>query len=143
MSIREISFPSANGRDTIKAWSYSPLGQPKAIVQLIHGYGEHSRRYLHMISKFNEAGFVVFADDHLGHGKTGYDGGTLGDPHSGGYMTYLKDEKALHDIGIILSRSAESVYLFYFAVSPMLPARKKGCIYGKSVFRYASLCMAL
>lgn len=98
MSIREISFPSANGRDTIKAWSYSPLGKPKAIVQLIHGYGEHSRRYLHMISKFNEAGFVVFADDHLGHGKTGYDGGTLGDPHSGGYMTYLKDEKALHDI---------------------------------------------
>ena len=69
MSIREISFPSANGRDTIKAWSYSPLGKPKAIVQLIHGYGEHSRRYLHMISKFNEAGFVVFADDHLGHGK--------------------------------------------------------------------------
>lgn len=59
MSIREISFPSANGRDTIKAWSYSPLGKPKAIVQLIHGYGEHSRRYLHMISKFNEAGFVV------------------------------------------------------------------------------------
>ena len=42
MSIREISFPSANGRDTIKAWSYSPLGQPKAIVQLIHGYGELS-----------------------------------------------------------------------------------------------------
>lgn len=39
MSIREISFPSANGRDTIKAWSYSPLGKPKAIVQLIHGYG--------------------------------------------------------------------------------------------------------
>ena len=105
MSIREISFPSANGRDTIKAWSYSPLGKPKAIVQLIHGYGEHSRRYLHMISKLNEAGFVVFADDHLGHGKTGYDGGTLGDPHSGGYMTYLKDEKALHDIAkrLILS----------------------------------------
>lgn len=37
MSIREISFPSANGRDTIKAWSCSPLGKPKAIVQLIHG----------------------------------------------------------------------------------------------------------
>ena len=98
MSIREISFPSANGRDTIKAWSYSPLGEPKGVIQLIHGYGEHSRRYLHMISKFNQAGYVVFADDHLGHGKTGVDGGTLGDPHSGGYMTYLKDEKSLHDI---------------------------------------------
>ena len=100
MSIREISFPSANGRDTIKAWRYSPLGEPRAIIQLVHGYGEHSRRYLHMINKFNQAGFVVFADDHLGHGKTGYDSGTLGDPHSGGYMTYLKEEKSLHDIAV-------------------------------------------
>ena len=100
MSIREISFPSNNGRDTVKAWAYSPLGQPRGVIQLIHGYGEHSRRYLHMIGKFNAAGFVVYADDHIGHGKTGYDGGTLGDPHSGGYMTYIKDEKALHDIAV-------------------------------------------
>lgn len=98
MSIKEISFPSNNGRDTIKAWRYSPLGNPKGVIQLIHGYGEHSRRYLHMIGKFNQAGYVVFADDHLGHGKTGVDGGTLGDPHSGGWMTYVKDEKSLHDI---------------------------------------------
>mgnify|MGYP000836298773 FL=1 len=87
MSIREINFPSANGRDTIKAWAYTPLGKPRAVIQLIHGFGEHSRRYLHMISKFQAAGFVVYADDHIGHGKTGFDGGTLGDPHSGGYMT--------------------------------------------------------
>ena len=98
MSIREISFPSNNGRDTVKAWAYSPLGKPRAVIQLIHGYGEHSRRYLHMISKFQQAGFVVYADDHIGHGKTRYDGATLGDPHSGGYLTYVKDEKSLHDI---------------------------------------------
>ena len=100
MSIREINYASANGRDTIRAWAYSPLGKPRAVIQLIHGFGEHSRRYLHMISKFQAAGFVVYADDHIGHGKTGYDSGTLGDPHSGGYMTYLKDEKALHDIAV-------------------------------------------
>lgn len=100
MSIREISFPSNNGRDTVKAWAYSPLGTPRGIVQIVHGYGEHSRRYLHMIGKLQEAGFVVYADDHIGHGKTGYDGGTLGDPHSGGYMTYINDEKALHDIAV-------------------------------------------
>ncbi|MBO5567636.1 MAG: alpha/beta fold hydrolase, partial [Clostridia bacterium] len=98
MSLKEISFPSANGIDTIKAWAYSPLGKPRGVIQLIHGYGEHSRRYLHMIAKFQQAGFVVYADDHLGHGKTGVDNGTLGDPHSGGYMTDLKDEKSLHDI---------------------------------------------
>lgn len=60
MSIREISFPSANGKDTIKAWSYSPLGKTRGIIQLIHGYGEHSRRYMHMIGKFQQAGFIVY-----------------------------------------------------------------------------------
>lgn len=117
MSIREISFPSANGRDTIKAWSYSPLGKPKAIVQLIHGYGEHSRRYLHMISKFNEAGFVVFADDHLGHGKTGYDGGTLGDPHSGGYMTYPRMKRLCM---ILLKRHILSCRISFSAIAGVL-----------------------
>lgn len=53
MSLREISFPSANGRDTVRAWAYTPLGTPRGVIQLMHGYGEHSRRYLHMISAFN------------------------------------------------------------------------------------------
>jgi alpha-beta hydrolase superfamily lysophospholipase len=100
VSIKEISFPSANGRDMVKAWAYTPLGKPRAIVQLIHGFGEHSRRYLHMISKFQAAGFVVYADDHIGHGKTGFDSKTLGDPHSVDYMDYIKDERSLHDIAI-------------------------------------------
>lgn len=98
MSIKELSFPSANGLDTVKAWAYTPLGRPRAVVQLVHGFGEHSRRYLHMIGKLQQAGFAVYADDHIGHGKTGYDSGTMGNPRSGGFMTYLKDEKSLRDI---------------------------------------------
>lgn len=100
MAVREISFPSANGRDTIIGWSYSPLGPPRAIVQIVHGFGEHSRRYWHMIGAFLDAGFVVYADDHIGHGKTGKDSGTLGDPHSIDYMTYVEDEHTLHDIAV-------------------------------------------
>lgn len=103
MSIRELSFPSANGRDTVKAWRYSPIQQPRAVVQLIHGFGEHSRRYLHMIDKFQQAGFVVYADDHIGHGKTAFDSDTLGDPGTQGtqgFLTYLSDEKSLHDLAV-------------------------------------------
>ena len=29
-----------------------------------------SRRYFHMIVKFMDAGYIVAADDHVGHGKT-------------------------------------------------------------------------
>ena len=95
MAIREIEFPSYNGRDTIKGWCYSPITEPKAIVQIVHGLGEHSRRYLHMIGKMLEAGFVVCADDHVGHGKTAHDGNTWGDLGQSGYMTTAEDEHTL------------------------------------------------
>lgn len=101
MSIKEISFASSNGRDTVKGWRYTPLDKPRAVLQLIHGFGEHSRRYLHMIGKFQDAGFIVYADDHIGHGKTAYDSNTFGDPGtSKGFMTYLEDERKLHDIAV-------------------------------------------
>ncbi|MCH4208471.1 MAG: lysophospholipase [Solobacterium sp.] len=101
MSVHEISFPSANHRDTVKGWVYTPISKPKAVIQLIHGFGEHSRRYLHMIDRFTEAGYAVAADDHIGHGKTGYDSNTLGDPGTkgkDGWKVYLEDEKSLHDL---------------------------------------------
>ncbi len=93
----EFTFPSHNGRDQVYAWKYLPLGQPRAVVQLMHGFCEHSRRYLHMISAFTQAGFAVYCDDHIGHGKTGVMNHALGDSHAGGFETYLRDEKTLHD----------------------------------------------
>lgn len=35
MSLREISFPSANGRDTVRAWAYTPLGTPRGVIQFM------------------------------------------------------------------------------------------------------------
>jgi alpha-beta hydrolase superfamily lysophospholipase len=48
-----------------------PVTNPKAIVQIAHGLGEHARRYDHMAAALNRAGFSVYADDHRGHGQTG------------------------------------------------------------------------
>lgn len=50
MALQEIAFTSHNGRDHIQAWIYEPAADPVAVVQLVHGLGEHSRRYLHMIT---------------------------------------------------------------------------------------------
>jgi alpha-beta hydrolase superfamily lysophospholipase len=48
-----------------------PVVDPKAIIQIAHGLGEHARRYDHMAAVLNRAGFSVYADDHRGHGQTG------------------------------------------------------------------------
>jgi alpha-beta hydrolase superfamily lysophospholipase len=48
-----------------------PVADPKAVVQIAHGLGEHARRYDQMAAVLNRAGFTVYADDHRGHGQTG------------------------------------------------------------------------
>ena len=50
-----------------------------AVVQLAHGVGEHIGRYRELIEALNAAGYSVWADDHRGHGQTGFEqhGGDL------------------------------------------------------------------
>lgn len=45
--------------------------KPRAVIQLLHGLGEHAARYEWLASKFTAAGYTVYADDHRGHGQTG------------------------------------------------------------------------
>lgn len=45
-------------------------GKPRAVVGLVHGLGEHCRRYDHVASRLNQAGIGVLAFDHRGHGRT-------------------------------------------------------------------------
>jgi len=54
----------------ITFWEW-PVAQPKAVIQLVHGIAEHSRRYDHVAKKLNSLGYSVYSDDHRGHGLTG------------------------------------------------------------------------
>ena len=96
--LHEVKFESHNGRDQVYGWVYVPACEPSGIIQLIHGFGEHSRRYLHMIVAFMDAGFIVAADDHVGHGKTALENDSWGNWGDKGFDTMVEDEKKLHDI---------------------------------------------
>jgi alpha-beta hydrolase superfamily lysophospholipase len=96
--LHEVKFPSFNERDTVYGWIYVPAAKPKGIIQIVHGYGEHSRRYLHMIVRFLEAGFIVAADDHVGHGKTAIENDTWGDWGDKGCHTMMEDEHSLQKL---------------------------------------------
>ena len=96
--LHEVSFLSYNERDYVQGWIYVPAAKPKGIVQLIHGFGEHSRRYIHMISAFLDAGYIVSADDHVGHGKTAMVSGIWGDWGDKGFHTMMEDEHTLHNL---------------------------------------------
>ena len=49
---------------------YSPVENPKALVQIIHGMVEHKERYLYIINKLNEAGYTTIITDSRGHGES-------------------------------------------------------------------------
>ena len=96
--LHEVNFQSFNERDEVHAWIYAPAVRPRGIVQVVHGFGEHSRRYLHMIVKFMDAGYIVAADDHVGHGKTAMENDTWGDWGDKGFHTMMEDEHKLKEI---------------------------------------------
>lgn len=74
----ERSFDGIDGiRIVYDVWT--PDAQPRGLVILAHGYGEHARRYDHVAARFAQAGLITYALDHRGHGR------------SGGKRVYLRD----------------------------------------------------
>lgn len=98
VALHEVEFASANGRDTIFGWIYEPVRPARGIVHLIHGLGEHSRRYLPLIVRLLDEGFVVVADDHAGHGKTAMTSGIWGDAGDDAARVVVADEWSLQQI---------------------------------------------
>ena len=47
-----------------------PDGEPRALVLVVHGYGEHCGRYRHVIDALTERGYAAFTLDHYGHGQS-------------------------------------------------------------------------
>ena len=52
-------------------WYSWSAPQPRAVIQLAHGLGEHALRYEALAQRLVAAGYTVVADDHRGHGATG------------------------------------------------------------------------
>ena len=65
----EFSFVSADDVEVF-ARRWSPDGAPHAAVVIAHGLSEHSGRYARFADALARAGFVVYAEDHRGHGRT-------------------------------------------------------------------------
>jgi len=63
----ESELQGARGRIVVHEWRPD---QPRYVVLLSHGYGEHAGRYEHVAQRLVEDGAAVYAPDHLGHGRS-------------------------------------------------------------------------
>lgn len=66
---QKISFKNQdNDKTYIHKWA--PDKNIKGIVQIAHGMAEHTARYDHFATALVREGFVVYANDHRGHGES-------------------------------------------------------------------------
>jgi len=70
MKTFESKFEGKDGTSFyVQGWE--PEVQPKAVVVLVHGLGEHTGRYAHVGQALTDAGYVLVGFDLRGHGKSG------------------------------------------------------------------------
>ncbi len=60
------------------AFRWVPDHEPRAALHILHGLGEHALRYDATARHLVAAGYVVYADDHRGHGQSGLRNDGLG-----------------------------------------------------------------
>ena len=65
----EFYIPSC-GRGRIHCVRWEPEGEPKAILQVVHGISEYVERYGDFAAYLNHRGILVVGEDHMGHGKS-------------------------------------------------------------------------
>ena len=76
------------GEGKIHYIKWVPQGEVKAIVQIIHGMAEMAERYDAFAEYLCSFGYLVAAEDHMGHGKSA--GAVQGFFH-GGWMSVVND----------------------------------------------------
>ena len=65
----EFSWTTGEGLK-ICGQGWEPETDPRAVICLVHGLGEHSGRYNHLAAFLNASGYALLAFDLRGHGKS-------------------------------------------------------------------------
>lgn len=71
-------FLKMNDQVDVFVRQWTGVESPVGVLQLAHGMAEHSERYADFARACNDQGFIVVANDHRGHGRTGEKGGLMG-----------------------------------------------------------------
>lgn len=93
----ETEFLNSVGGGKLQLSFWLPEGKPVGIVQLVHGIAEYAGRYGALAAALNEKGYILAAEDHMGHG------GSITKAHpmgciKGGWKALTRDVNALTEL---------------------------------------------
>lgn len=107
--MRQVLFYRSRGGGLICGYRWLPEGAPRAVVQLVHGITDYSGRYAHFAAYLNSLGYLVVAQDHMGHGESisreapaGYFSGGWFAAVDDTYQLYLDTRKLYPDIPYVM-----------------------------------------
>ncbi|MCX6007607.1 MAG: lysophospholipase [Chloroflexi bacterium] len=92
MQQKEGQF-KGTGNFTLYWRCWLPDGQPKAVIVVAHGLGEHISRYDNLINHLVPRGYALYGLDHQGHGKS--EGQRI---YVNRFQVYLDDLKTFFDM---------------------------------------------
>jgi alpha-beta hydrolase superfamily lysophospholipase len=84
------SIPASDGK-SIMLYQWKSSVPARGIVQIAHGMGEHALRYRPIAHALVNAGYIVYANDHRGHGELAARANALGDFGPGGFPALVDD----------------------------------------------------
>ena len=101
MNTLEISHAASDSKK-VRVHLWLPDTEPRAVLAIAHGLGEHGARYARLAQSLTAAGWAVYAPDHRGHGATAAEGELGWFAERDGFRRVVDD---FHEI--VLSAKAE------------------------------------
>lgn len=128
----KLTFHAEDGTEIfVRKWSPEAVNDIKAVVQVAHGLMEHSARYTGFAVALAQAGYVVYANDHRGHGHTAKTMDEIGCVGEDGLNWMVKDMAQL--TRLIQSQHKNSpVFMFGHSMGSFLAQKYMG-YYGNEV----------
>lgn len=92
-----FSIPSSIDSLMLSSAIARPDGNPKGIVQLVHGMIEHKERYFDLMEWLSDRGYLCIISDLRGHGGSVLDENDLGYMGKKGWLAFVEDVKTTGD----------------------------------------------
>lgn len=112
MKGREFINVKDNMKIFLRVWDN--VKNPKGVIQIFHGMAEHSGRYDDFAKYLNQNGYILYADDHRGHGYSQFDNKPLAYIGKDGFNNIVEDENIISEI---IKEKYKDLPLYIFAHS--------------------------
>lgn len=115
MKYESFTFKDEEGTEIfVYKWLPEDGRNAKGVVQISHGMAETAARYERFANVLTKAGYIVYANDHRGHGRTAGSAKNLGYCGKDGFNWMVKD---MHQLNTIIADEDSNLPIFLFGHS--------------------------